>query len=118
MPSDEAASDGDDTWVMMFSLWLSGDDHEHANGVGHLIGSLAEDPSTGLPVFVPRSGGRSDLGRDFYAPQIVQLDTASSSGSESEPRALLWGWPTKARVVMAGVAVRRTRSTPQAGQAY
>jgi beta-fructofuranosidase len=92
VPSDEAASDGDDTWVMMFSLWLSGDDHEHANGVGHLIGSLAEDPSTGLPVFVPRSGGRSDLGRDFYAPQIVQLDTASSSGSESEPRALLWGW--------------------------
>jgi beta-fructofuranosidase len=79
-----------DTWVMMFSLWLSGDDHEHANGVGHLIGSLAEDPSTGLPVFVPRSGGRSDLGRDFYAPQIVQLDSASGSGAA--PRALLWGW--------------------------
>lgn len=84
--SGGAGSDGDDTWVMMFSLWLSGDDHEHANGVGHLIGSLAEDPSTGLPIFVPRSGGRSDLGRDFYAPQIVQLDTGAA------PKALLWGW--------------------------
>lgn len=91
-PSDGVPSDGADTWVMMFSLWLSGDDHEHANGVGHLIGSLAEDPSTGLPVFVPRSGGRSDLGRDFYAPQIVQLDSAAGSGSGSEPRAMLWGW--------------------------
>lgn len=85
VPSDEVASDGAETWVMMFSLWLSGDEHEHANGVGHLIGSLTEDPSTGLPVFVPRSGGKSDLGRDFYAPQIVQLE-------EAEPRALLWGW--------------------------
>jgi beta-fructofuranosidase len=66
----------------MFSLWLSGDAHEHANGVGHLVGSLSEDPATGLPVFTPRSGGKSDLGRDFYAPQIVAL----------EDRALLWGW--------------------------
>ena len=70
------------TWVMMFSLWLSGDAHEHANGVGHLIGSLTEDPATGLPVFTPRAGGKSDLGRDFYAPQVVAL----------EDRALLWGW--------------------------
>lgn len=70
------------TWLMMFSLWLSGDEHEHANGVGHLIGSLTEDPQTGLPVFTPRGGGKSDLGRDFYAPQIVAL----------EDRALLWGW--------------------------
>ncbi len=67
---------------MMFSLWLSGDAHEHANGVGHLVGSLTEDPATGLPVFTPRGGGKSDLGRDFYAPQIVAL----------EDRALLWGW--------------------------
>ncbi|MEV7637013.1 glycoside hydrolase family 32 protein [Pseudarthrobacter enclensis] len=73
---------GADTWVAMFSLWLSGDAHEHANGVGHLVGSLSEDPATGLPVFTPRSGGKSDLGRDFYAPQIVAL----------EDRALLWGW--------------------------
>jgi beta-fructofuranosidase len=50
--------------------------------VGHLVGSLTEDPATGLPVFTPRGGGKSDLGRDFYAPQIVAL----------EDRALLWGW--------------------------
>ncbi|MBP1135172.1 beta-fructofuranosidase [Arthrobacter sp. PvP023] len=76
-------SSGDSgTWLMMFSLWLSGDAHEHANGVGHLIGSLTEDPETGLPVFTPRGGGRSDHGRDFYAPQVVAL----------EDRALLWGW--------------------------
>ncbi|MDQ0031297.1 glycoside hydrolase family 32 protein [Arthrobacter bambusae] len=92
VPSDGVPSDGGETWVMMFSLWLSADEHEHANGVGHLIGSLEEDPSTGLPVFVPRSGGKSDLGRDFYAPQIVQLDSASSQADESGPRALLWGW--------------------------
>jgi beta-fructofuranosidase len=77
----ESAGD-DGTWLMMFSLWLSGDAHEHANGVGHLVGSLTEDPATGLPVFTPRGGGKSDLGRDFYAPQIVAL----------EDRALLWGW--------------------------
>lgn len=77
-----AGSDSAGTWLMMFSLWLSGDAHEHANGVGHLIGSLTEDPQTGLPVFTPRSGGKSDLGRDFYAPQIVAL----------QDRALLWGW--------------------------
>ena len=76
------SSDDPGTWLMMFSLWLSGDQHEHANGVGHLVGSLAEDPETGLPVFTPRGGGKSDLGRDFYAPQIVAL----------EDRALLWGW--------------------------
>ncbi|SDX18161.1 beta-fructofuranosidase [Arthrobacter sp. cf158] len=80
-------------WVMMFSLWLSGDDHEHANGVGHLIGSLTGDPVSGLPVFVPSSGGKSDLGRDFYAPQIVQLPAlVSDSEMGSEPAALLWGW--------------------------
>lgn len=73
---------GEDTWLMMFSLWLSGDAHEHANGVGHLIGSLTEDPATGLPVFTPRGGGSSDQGRDFYAPQVVALGG----------RALLWGW--------------------------
>ncbi|HKU03946.1 MAG TPA: glycoside hydrolase family 32 protein [Arthrobacter sp.] len=75
-------SQGDGTWLMMFSLWLAGDSHEHANGVGHLVGALAEDPATGLPVFTPRTGGKSDLGRDFYAPQVVSL----------AGRALLWGW--------------------------
>jgi beta-fructofuranosidase len=76
-------------WVMMFSLWLSGDDHEHANGVGYLVGTLSEDPASGLPVFAPSSGGKSDLGRDFYAPQIVQL---SQGSTESAPSGLLWGW--------------------------
>lgn len=78
----DGSTGGSGTWLMMFSLWLSGDEHEHANGVGHLVGSLTEDPETGLPVFTPRGGGKSDLGRDFYAPQIVAL----------EDRALLWGW--------------------------
>ncbi|MDR6413355.1 glycoside hydrolase family 32 protein [Pseudarthrobacter sulfonivorans] len=99
---DEAASE--DAWVMMFSLWLSGDHHEHANGVGHLIGTLAEDPATGLPVFSPETGGKSDLGRDFYAPQIVQLQDGAGAGAPdapasssalaalAEPKALLWGW--------------------------
>ncbi|MGF6833396.1 beta-fructofuranosidase [Paenarthrobacter sp. TE4293] len=80
---------GGSAWVMMFSLWLSGDDHEHANGVGHLIGSLSADPVSGLPVFVASSGGKSDFGRDFYAPQVVQLAYGSA---DSEPAALLWGW--------------------------
>ncbi len=100
VPSDT----DDDAWVMMFSLWLSGDHHEHANGVGHLIGSLAEDPTTGLPVFTPQAGGKSDLGRDFYAPQIVQLQDGAGAGAPhppasssalaalAEPKALLWGW--------------------------
>jgi len=83
------ASSGGSAWVMMFSLWLSGDDHEHANGVGHLIGSMTSDPDTGLPVFAPVSGGKSDLGRDFYAPQIMQLQYGSA---DSAPAALLWGW--------------------------
>lgn len=91
--SGGSASSGGSTWVMMFSLWLSGDDHEHANGVGHLIGSLTADPLTGLPVFTPSSGGKSDLGRDFYAPQMVQLSYASAgSAPGSAPAALLWGW--------------------------
>jgi beta-fructofuranosidase len=99
---DAAAQDAfsEDAWVMMFSLWLSGDHHEHANGVGHLIGTLTEDPATGLPVFSPETGGKSDLGRDFYAPQIVQLHDGAAGGEASGaagdtaagPKALLWGW--------------------------
>lgn len=96
LPADSggysSAASGD-AWVMMFSLWLSGDDHEHANGVGHLIGSLDEDPATGLPVFSPQTGGKSDLGRDFYAPQILQLqDLQLQDGAVAGPKALLWGW--------------------------
>ncbi|QOD02590.1 glycoside hydrolase family 32 protein [Pseudarthrobacter sp. BIM B-2242] len=104
--SGSASGSPEDAWVMMFSLWLSGDHHEHANGVGHLIGTLAEDPATGLPVFSPETGGKSDLGRDFYAPQIVQLQDGSAvnaasagdagagagAGAAGEPKALLWGW--------------------------
>ena len=96
------SSSGGSSWVMMFSLWLTGDDHEHANGVGHLIGSLSADPVSGLPVFTPSSGGKSDLGRDFYAPQMVQLSygsaaelaatSASADVAAAEPAALLWGW--------------------------
>lgn len=97
------SGDDGDAWLMMFSLWLSGDHHEHANGVGHLIGTLTEDPASGLPVFSPQAGGKSDLGRDFYAPQIVQLQDGAGAGAGAsgasaalaalaEPKALLWGW--------------------------
>jgi beta-fructofuranosidase len=118
--SVESPSDGD-AWVMMFSLWLSGDDHEHANGVGHLIGSLAEDPATGLPVFSPKTGGKSDLGRDFYAPQIMQLQDGAGAGTPgvpvsssalaalAEPKALLWGWANEG----PGRDGRRGRSQEQ-----
>lgn len=100
VPADSGADhSSQDAWLMMFSLWLSGDHHEHVNGVGHLIGSLTEDPATGLPVFAPETGGKSDLGRDFYAPQIMQLQDGAGSGAPAaasipatEPKALLWGW--------------------------
>ncbi|MBE4719026.1 glycoside hydrolase family 32 protein [Pseudarthrobacter sp. AB1] len=115
------SGDDGDAWVMMFSLWLSGDDHEHANGVGHLIGSLAEDPATGLPVFSPETGGKSDLGRDFYAPQIMQLQDGAGAGAPgvpasspalaalAEPKALLWGWANEG----PGRDGRRGRSQEQ-----
>jgi len=75
-------SSGAETWLLMASLWLSSDYHHHPNGVGYLLGSLAEDAATGLPVFTPETGGKADLGPDFYAPQILSLPD----------RALLWGW--------------------------
>ncbi|MET3143660.1 UNVERIFIED_ORG: beta-fructofuranosidase [Arthrobacter sp. UYEF10] len=115
------SGDDADAWVMMFSLWLSGDDHEHANGVGHLIGTLAENPATGLPVFSPETGGKSDLGRDFYAPQIMQLQDGASAGDPgvpasssalaalAEPKALLWGWANEG----PGRDGRRGRSQEQ-----
>ncbi|MET4134155.1 glycoside hydrolase family 32 protein [Pseudarthrobacter sp. PvP090] len=74
-------SSGAETWVLMASLWLPADEHDHPNGVGYLLGSLAANPD-GLPVFVPASGGKADLGREFYAPQLLALPD----------RALLWGW--------------------------
>jgi beta-fructofuranosidase len=39
-------------------------------------------------VFSPQTGGKSDLGRDFYAPQILQVQDGSAAG----PKAMLWGW--------------------------
>ena len=74
-------SSGAETWVLMASLWLPADEHDHPNGVGYLLGSLAANRS-GLPVFTPASGGKADLGREFYAPQLLALPD----------RALLWGW--------------------------
>ncbi len=75
-------SSGAEAWLLMASLWLSTDEHVHPNGVGYLIGGVEEDPATGLPVFVPHSGGKVDAGPDFYAPQVLALPD----------RALLWGW--------------------------
>lgn len=78
-------SSGADTWLLMASLWLPGDLHEHPNGVGFLLGSVVPGIA-GLPVFAPETGGRADHGRDFYAPQILALPQ----------RTLLWGWSPEA----------------------
>lgn len=94
-------SSGAETWLLMASLRRSPDPPTpagrpgadpqtpagHSGGVGYLLGSLAADSSTELPVYVPDSGGRADLGPDFYAPQILSLPD----------RALLWGWSAEAR---------------------
>ena len=86
----------------MASLWLPADEHDHPNGVGYLLGSLAANPA-GLPVFVPASGGKADLGREFYAPQLLALPD----------RALLWGWSGEAEEPRAVPgAARRRRTTP------
>ncbi|BCT77315.1 glycosyl hydrolase family 32 [Sinomonas cyclohexanicum] len=78
------------SWAAVFSLWLD----DQLTGVGHLVGSLALDALTGLPVFAPRSCGLSDLGGSFYAPQAVQADD----------RVLVWGWAKE--VTPAGVLGR------------
>ncbi|CAM5562002.1 MULTISPECIES: glycoside hydrolase family 32 protein [Streptomyces] len=65
--------------VLVVSLW-DGDPRT----TGYLTGRLT--PGT-QPRFVPRTGGRLDHGRDFYAPAVLQ-----------EPgRALMWGWSWEAR---------------------
>lgn len=74
-------SSGADTWVLLASLGHAADQLDHPTGVGYLLGSLSPNPA-GLPVFTPASGGKADLGREFYAPQILALPD----------RALLWGW--------------------------
>ncbi|GAA2199142.1 glycoside hydrolase family 32 protein [Sinomonas flava] len=66
------------SWVAVFSLWRE----EQLTGVGHLVGSLALDPVTALPVFTPLSSGITDVGGSFYAPQAVQAGE----------RVLMWGW--------------------------
>lgn len=79
-------SSGAENWLLMASLRNAEDARGHRAGVGYLLGSLAADPGTGLPVFVPESGGRADLGPDFYAPQILLLpDRALLWGSSPEP---------------------------------
>lgn len=77
-------SSGAETWLLMASLWLAADDHEHPGGVGYLLGSLSPG-AAGLPVFTPASGGRADRGPEFYAPQVLALPD----------RALLWGWSSE-----------------------
>ncbi|MFE1447534.1 glycoside hydrolase family 32 protein [Streptomyces olivaceoviridis] len=65
--------------VLVVSLWDG-----NPRTTGCLTGRLT--PGT-QPRFVPRTGGRLDHGRDFYAPAVLQ-----------EPgRALMWGWSWEAR---------------------
>ncbi|MGW2103553.1 glycoside hydrolase family 32 protein [Streptomyces olivaceoviridis] len=65
--------------VLVVSLWDG-----NPRTTGCLTGRLTPGAQ---PRFVPRTGGRLDHGRDFYAPAVLQ-----------EPgRALMWGWSWEAR---------------------
>ncbi len=78
-PQLYSAEGGD--WVLVLSLW-DGD----PCSTGYLTGRL-EPCVEGELRFAPRTGGRLDHGRDFYAPAVLQ-----------EPdRALMWGWSWEAR---------------------
>ncbi|NUU30603.1 glycoside hydrolase family 32 protein [Arthrobacter sp. C9C5] len=99
-------SSGAETWLLMASLRAASDVHHHPGGVGYLLGSLAEDTATGLPVFTPARGGKADLGPDFYAPQILSLPD----------RALLWGWSDEVSG-LDGRAGRGQAATDAAGWA-
>ncbi len=99
-------SSGAETWLLMASLWLASDYHHHPNGVGYLLGSLAEDAVTGLPAFTAAGGGKADLGPDFYAPQILPLPD----------RTLLWGWSNEVSG-LDGRAGRGQAQTDAAGWA-
>jgi beta-fructofuranosidase len=99
-------SSGAETWLLMASLWLASEHHDHANGVGYLLGSLTADAVTGLPVFAPVTGGKADLGPNFYAPQILSLPD----------RVLLWGWSNEA-TGDAGRPGRSQAETDEAGWA-
>jgi len=99
-------SSGAETWLLMASLWRASDYHHHPNGVGYLLGSLADDAVTGLPVFTPAKGGKADVGPDFYAPQILSLPD----------RTLLWGWSNEVSG-LDGRAGRGQEQTDAAGWA-
>ncbi|MHA7221427.1 glycoside hydrolase family 32 protein [Arthrobacter sp. RHLT1-20] len=98
-------SSGAETWLLMASLWLPTDQHQHPNGVGYLLGRLAPGMA-GLPVFTPESGGKADRGPDFYAPQILALPD----------RALLWGWSNEVESA-GGRPGRSQQETDDAGWA-
>ncbi|GAB2746945.1 glycoside hydrolase family 32 protein [Streptomyces bullii] len=68
-------------WVLVVSLWDGS-----PLRTGYLTGRLVPGGDGGLRL-EPRTGGRLDHGRDFYAPAVLQ-----------EPdRALMWGWSWEAR---------------------
>jgi beta-fructofuranosidase len=69
-----------DRWVLILSLWRSGDGGYVLAGVRHLIGDLTAGPDG--PRFRTTAGGLVDSGPTFYAPQVLV----------EEHRALLWGW--------------------------
>lgn len=70
-------------WVLAVALW----DGDPLN-TAYLTGRLVEEGDGGLR-YVAGTGGPLDLGRDFYAPSVLQ-DMESG-------RALLWGWSWESR---------------------
>ncbi|MEU1788938.1 glycoside hydrolase family 32 protein [Streptomyces sparsogenes] len=78
-PQLYATAGGD--WVLVVSLW-DGDPRATAYLTGRLRPGDGGDPR-----FEPRTGGRLDHGRDFYAPAVLQ----------EADRALMWGWSWEAR---------------------
>lgn len=71
-------------WVLAVALW-DGDPLSTA----YLTGRLVERADGGPRFAAGTGGGPLDLGRDFYAPSVLQ-DTESG-------RALLWGWSWESR---------------------
>ncbi|SBT95802.1 beta-fructofuranosidase [Streptomyces sp. DI166] len=78
-PQMYATQSGD--WVLVVSLW---DGEPWATG--YVTGRLLAGTDDGLS-FSARHADRLDLGRDFYAPAVLQ----------SDGRALMWGWSWEAR---------------------
>lgn len=74
-------------WVLLLSLWRHPDNAAISTvQVNYLVGDLVET-ADGAPRLVPTSGGRVDLGPDFYAPQAIP----------DGDRVLLWGWSWEGR---------------------